>query len=99
MYMVREVIHCKPGTVSDLANKFKAVGEIMRTMDLEPHRLYTDLSGEPFWTLVVEREYESLDQAQALESKVFGDERSRAAMEGYHELIESGRREFYRVVS
>ena len=77
MYMVREVINCKPGKVSVLANKFTAVGEIMRTMDLEPHRLYTDLSGEPFWTLVVEREYETLDQAHALEAQVFGDERSR----------------------
>jgi hypothetical protein len=71
----------------------------MRSMHEEPFRLYTDVAGEPFWTLVLEREYESLDGAPALESKVMSDKRAQAAMSGYHDLVKSGRREIYKVES
>jgi hypothetical protein len=50
--MVREVLSCQPGKVGALAKKFKALGEVMKDMDLEPFRIYTDVSGAPFWTLV-----------------------------------------------
>jgi len=99
MFMVREVLNCQPGTVGDLVKKFKALGEVMRGMDLEPFRIYTDVAGEPFWTLVLERDYGSLDEVLALESKVMSDEHARAAMSGYHDLVRSGRREMYKVES
>ena len=97
MFMIREVLSCKPGKVGELVKKFKAVGDVMQTMDLEPFRIYTDVAGEPFWTLVLEREYDSLDEVAAFESRVFSDERSKAAMAGYHDLLRSGRREIYKV--
>jgi hypothetical protein len=99
MYMVREVLSCHPGKVGELVRKFKALGEVMRSMGVEPFRLYTDVAGEPFWTLVLEREYSSLDEVPALESKVMSDERARAAMTGYHDLVRIGRREMYKVES
>ena len=97
MFMIREVLSCKPGKVGELVKKFKAVGGVMQTMDLEPFRIYTDVAGEPFWTLVLEREYDSLDEVAAFESRVFSDKRSKAAMAGYHDLLRSGRREIYKV--
>ena len=99
MFMVREVLSCQPGKVGELMKKFKALGEVMRGMGLEPFRLYTDVAGDPFWTLVLERDYEGLDDVLAIESKVMSDERARAAMSGYHELVRSGRREIYKVES
>ena len=99
MFMVREVLSCQPGKVGELTKKFKALGEVMRGMGVEPFRLYTDVSGEPFWTLVLEREYESLDDMIGLESKVMSDASARAAMSGYHDLVKSGRREIYKVES
>jgi len=99
MFMVREVLSCRPGKVGELVKKFKALGIVMQSMDLEPFRVYTDVAGEPFWTLVLEREYGSLDEAPALESKVMSDERAQAAMAGYHDLVRSGRREIYKVES
>jgi hypothetical protein len=99
MFMVREVLNCHPGKVGELVKKFKALGEVMRAMGLEPFRLYTDVAGDPFWTLVLEREYGSLDEAPALESKVMSDARAQAAMSGYHDLVRSGRREMYKVES
>lgn len=97
MFMVREVLNCKPGKVGELARKFKALGAVMKAMQLEPFRLYTDVAGEPFWTLVLEREYGNLDEIVAVESRVMGDERARAAMAGYHDLVLNGRREIYKV--
>ena len=99
MFMVREVLNCRPGKVGALMKKFKELGSLMEEMDLAPFRLYTDVSGENFWTLVLEREYGSLDEMQALEARVMGDERARAIMADYHELIERGRREIYKVES
>lgn len=97
MYLVREVLSCKPGKVGELVKKFKALGEVMESMDIEPFRIYTDLVAEQFWTLVLEHQYESLDDAPALEAKVMADERAQAAMAGYHDLVRSGRREIFRV--
>lgn len=97
MYMVREVLSCRPGKVGALVKKFKALNEVMQAMDLDPFRIYTDLAGEPFWTLVLERDYDSLDDVPAIESKVMADGRAQEAMAGYHEVVRTGRREIYRV--
>jgi hypothetical protein len=99
MYMVREVLNCRPGKVGQLVKKFKEMGGVMKEMGLDPFRIYTDVSGERFWTLVLEREYETLDDLQALESRVLGDERVQTIMAGYHDLVEGGRREIYAVES
>ena len=99
MFMVREVLNCKPGKVGQLVNKFRELGSLMEEMGLAPFRLYTDVSGANFWTLVLEREHTSLDEVQALESRVMGDERAQSIMAGYHELVDRGRREIYKVES
>ena len=87
MFMIREVLNCKPGKVGALAKKFKDLGEVMRDLSLEPFRIYTDVAGAPFWTLVLEREYESLDEILEVEGRVMSDERAGPVMSGYHELI------------
>ena len=99
MYKIREVLQCRPGKVRELADKFKTVNGLKEDMGLEPFRIYTDYTGVPFWTLVLEREYEGLEEAQELESRVFGSEAAKSAMSGYHELIVEGQREIYRVES
>lgn len=96
MFMVREVLSCKPGKVGELVRKFRALGDLMQTMGLAPFRLYTDVAGEPFWTLVLERDYETLDQIPEVESRVMGEASAREIMSGYHELVLSGRREIYK---
>jgi len=99
MYMAREVLTCKPGKVGQLVGKFKELGALMGEMDLAPFRIYTDVAGETFWTLVLEREYESIDDMKALETRVMSDERAGAIMSGYHDLVVKGRREIYQVES
>jgi hypothetical protein len=99
MYMIREVIQCKPGKVRELADKFRAVNALMLDHGIETFSLYTDYTGAPFWTLVVQREFEGIEAAQELESQVFGWDAAKEAFSGYHDLIVEGRREIYKVAS
>jgi hypothetical protein len=98
MFLIREVLHCRPGKVGELTEKFKTVGTVMQSMGIRPFRLFTDMSGERFWTLVLESEFETLDAYEEMESRILANEEVRQAMAGYHDLVESGRREIYRVV-
>jgi len=97
MIMVRAVMNCQPGKVGELVKKFKAMGEAMQGIGLAPFRIYTDVAGEAFWTLVLEREYESLEDYDAVESKIIAGEQFRSIMAGYHDIVRQGRREIYKV--
>ena len=99
MYVIREVLHCKPGKVRQMAEKFRAISHALQEMGHEPMRLLTDVTGEPFWTIVAEAKVETIDDFFAVEQKLTADERVREAMADYHDLVESGRREIYRVES
>jgi hypothetical protein len=99
MYVIREVLHCKPGKVRQMAEKFRAISHALQEMGHEPMRLLTDVTGEPFWTIVAEAKVEKIDDFFAVEQKLTADERVREAMADYHDLVESGRREIYRVES
>jgi len=97
MFMVREVMNCQPGKVRELVKKFQALGKVMQDMGVDPFRIYTDVAAEQFWTLVLESEWETLDDMQASEARVMSDDRAQSAMAGYHDLVIRGRREIYKV--
>jgi heme-degrading monooxygenase HmoA len=99
MYVVREVMRCKPGKVRDMVNKFKGLSGVMHKMGLKGFRVLTDVSGEQFWTVVAETEFDSLDDFVAMEEKVMANEEARKIMGGYHDLVEKGRREIYKAES
>jgi hypothetical protein len=99
MYVIREVLHCKPGKVRQMVEKFRAISRALTEMGHEPMRLLTDVTGEPFWTLVAEANVEKVDDFFAVEQKLTATESLRKTMADYHDLVESGRREIYRVES
>jgi hypothetical protein len=99
MYVIREVLHCKPGKVGRMVEKFKAIGTAMRDMGHEPLRLLTDVTGENFWTLVAEAKVEKIDDFFAMESKLRANEVLGRTMADYHDLVDGGRREIYRIES
>jgi hypothetical protein len=99
MYVIREVLHCKPGKVRPMVEKFRGISAALKEMGQEPLRLLTDVSGEPFWTIVAEARVEKIDDFFALEQKLMANERLRETMADYHDLVESGRREIFRVES
>ena len=97
MYVIREVVTCKPGKVGQMVDKFKALSTAMRDIGYEPLRLLIDVSGDPFWTVVVEANVGTVDEFFAIERKLRESDAVRQAMAGYHDLVTSGRREIYRV--
>jgi hypothetical protein len=99
MYVIREVLHCKPGKVRQMAEKFRAISHALQEMGHEPMRLLTDVTGEPFWTIVAEAKVEKIDDFFAVEQKLTANEAVGKAMADYHDLVESGRREIFRVES
>jgi hypothetical protein len=97
MYVIREVVHCRPGKVREMVQKFRGISTAMKDMGLEPLRLLTDVTGEPFWTIVAEAKVEAIDDFFAAEHKLMANEALREAMADYHDLVDSGRREIYRI--
>ena len=97
MHLIREVMYCKPGKVGELVEKFKGLSKAAESMGYNGFRIYTDVSGERFWTLVAESEAESLDGFREMEEAVMANEDAQKAMAGYHDLVQEGRREIYRV--
>ena len=70
MYVIREVLHCKPGKVRPMAEKFKAISHALEGMGQKPLRLLTDVTGEPFWTLVAEAQVERIDDFFRVEQEL-----------------------------
>lgn len=99
MYVIREIMNCKPGKVRPLMEKFRALSDAVEEVGGDGFRLLTDVSGEPFWTMVLETEVERVEDFFELEAQLMADDDVREAMAGYHDLVDSGRREIYRVES
>ena len=59
--------------------------------------MLTDVAGEPFWTIVAEAKVEKIEDFFALEQRLMSNETLRKSMADYHDLIDRGRREIYRI--
>ena len=99
MYVIREVLNCKPGKVRPMIEKFREISMALKEMGHEPMRLLTDVTGEPFWTLIAEAKVEKIDDFFVIEQTLMANERLRKAMADYHDFVASGRREIYRIES
>jgi hypothetical protein len=99
MFVIREILNCKPGKVRPMVEKFRVLSNALEELGQEPLRLLTDVSGEPFWTLIAEVKIERIDDFFAFEQKLFANETVRRAMADYHDHVATGRREIYRVES
>jgi hypothetical protein len=96
MLLVRETMFCKPGKVRPMVDKFKAMAELIRKKGMGQMRVMTDLAAERYWTVIAEFEVKSMTDFEKMMSsdsmKDFGP-----IMEGYHDLVERGRREIYTI--
>ena len=97
MYVIREVLRCKPGKVRELLERFRVLSKAVEQRGGAPLRLMTDVSGEQFWTLVVEASVQTVDEFFVLERALMDDPDVRAAMSGYHDVVAQGCREIYRL--
>jgi hypothetical protein len=101
MLLIREIMHCKPGKVRPMVDKFLAMSKINERAGLGKMRVMTDFSGERYWTIVSEFEVPSM---QAFEAMMKGEgmtpeleKEFEKIMTGYHELDEWGRRVIFMI--
>ena len=96
MILIREIVSCKPGKVRPMVDKFLAMAKLCEKRGLGQVRVMTDVSAERYWTVVAEIEVSSLEAfmkvGQGPEKEEF-----EAIWKGYHDLVDSGRREIYRI--
>lgn len=101
MYLVREIMYCKPGKVRPLVEKFAAMSKLGEKAGMPKMRILTDFAGERYWTLVAEMEVESIAEFERMMSAMPGDEDDAKELEkimkGYHDLVEYGKREIYKI--
>ena len=95
MFLVRDIMYCKPGKARPMVEKFLALSKLSEKLGFGSMRVMTDVSAERYWTVVSEMEVESLEKfteqsRQAMQVKEFQE-----AMKGYHDLLDHGRREIY----
>ncbi|HVH29690.1 MAG TPA: hypothetical protein VM818_23245, partial [Vicinamibacterales bacterium] len=90
MYVIREVLNCKPGKVRQMVEKFTQISMVLKDMGHEPMRILTDVTGEPYWTVIAEAKVEKIDDFFAMELKLTTNETLRKTMADYHDLVDRG---------
>ena len=101
MLLIREIMYCKPGKVRPMVEKFLAMSRINEKAGLGKMRVMTDFAGERYWTIVSEFEVESMSAFERMmQGEGFTEEMNQEfekIMKGYHDLIEYGRREIFKI--
>jgi hypothetical protein len=101
MLLFREIMYCKPGKVRPMIDKFLAMSKLSEKAGMGKMRVMTDFCGERFWTIVAEIEVASVKAFEdMMEGMGQGKEDAKAMediMKGYHDLVDHGRREIYKI--
>ena len=102
MFLIRDIMYCKPGKVRAMVDKFKVMSELGARMGMPKMRVLTDFCAERYWTIVAEMEVSSIDEFEKMMTAMpqGADEdlkKMEEAMKGYHDLVDHGKREIYRI--
>jgi hypothetical protein len=101
MLLIREIMYCKPGKVRPLVDKFLAMDKLGTKSGMPRMKVMTDFCAERFWTVVAEMEFPNMadfEKAMRGEGQSKEDQKEmERLMEGYHDLVEHGRREIYKL--
>ena len=101
MFLVREIMYCKPGKVRPMIEMSVKMAGIMEKHGMGKMRVLSDLASERYWTVISEYEVQSLEE---FEKSMRGEGMSAEAtkeMESvggdYHQFVDYGRREIYKI--
>jgi hypothetical protein len=98
MFLIREIFHCKPGKAGEIVKRFKQMEPVMTELGFTgSQRVLTDMSGERYWTVVSEVAVEAVEQYLEMTRQTMTDPRMQKIMQGYHDFVEGGRREIYKI--
>ena len=99
MFLIRDIMYCKPGQARPMVQKFLALNKISEKLGFKSMRVSTDVSAERYWTVVAEIEVQSLEEYTEMSRKTMEIIEVQEAMKGYHDLVTGGRREIYQIES
>src|SRR5437879_2618166 len=97
MFLVRDIMYCKPAKARPMVEKFLALSKLTAKMGFGSMRVMTDFSAERYWTVVSEMEVPNLAEYVEMSRKSMEIKEFQEAMKGYHDLIDHGRREIYQI--
>jgi hypothetical protein len=97
MLLIRDIMYCKPGKARPMVDKFVALSKAGTKLGFKAMRVMTDVSAERYWTVVAELEVPSLQEYEAMMAKSMSMKEFQDIMKDYHDLIEHGRREIYKI--
>ena len=101
MLVIREIMNCKPGKVRPLVEKFKTLNALGTKYKQPAMRIMTDFAAEQYWTVVAEMEVADLAEFERMmRMEGMSDEDTKKlqeVMSDYHDLVDHGRREIYKI--
>jgi hypothetical protein len=101
MFLIREIMYCKPGKVRAMVDKFVAMSKLGEKVGMPRMRVMTDFCAERYWTIVSEMEVPDLQSFERMMSSPQGSaedmQQFEELMKGYHELVDHGKREIYKI--
>jgi hypothetical protein len=97
MFLVRDIMFCKPGQTRPMVKKFQTLSRLMEPLGFGPLRVMTDISSERYWMVVSEVEVDSLERYTQVTQQTMSQKEFQDAMAGYHDLVVEGRREIYTI--
>ena len=101
MFVVREIMYCKPGKVRPMVEKFLGMSKLGEKVGIPRMRVMTDFTAERYWTVVAEMEVSDIQSFERILSSPQGSaediKQMDELMKGYHDLVQGGKREIYRI--
>ncbi len=101
MLLIRDIMYCKPGKVRPMVEKFVAMSKLGEKMGMPPMRVMTDFCAERYWTIVSEMEVADMATFEKMMSSPAGSaedmKKFEEIMKGYHDLVDHGKREIYKI--
>jgi hypothetical protein len=97
MLLIRDIFYCKPGKVRPMVDKFLSMGKLGQKKGMGKFRVLTDVSAERYWTVVSEMEVPSMDAFIAMGQNSDEMKEFEEIMKDYHDLVDYGRREVYKI--
>ena len=101
MYLIRDIMYCKPGKVRPMVEKFIAMSKLGEKFGGPRMKVMTDMCAEQYWTVVAEMEVPDLKTFEEMMSPktMSADDRKEfeEVMKGYHDLVDHGKREIYTI--
>jgi hypothetical protein len=104
MYLVREIMYCKPGKVKPMVKKFLKMNELGVKGGMPKMQILTDYVAEQYWTVIAQmevrdlKEWENMMSEEGMKNMSPEDVKEMEdVMKDYHDLVLSGKREIYRI--